>query len=303
LARDAAWQNLASFFSFLLSAACLGTSPQAWRFSLLFVFSALMGATSLVFLKKIPEAETPEQIRTSTTPVPWLEMLRYAPFGKLVRMVIGWSLAYGGMQAFSVAFLKTEVAMAEGPILLVNSVFFLGGLSSLWVLGSRLDSFGSKPVLTFSFITWQLVAAGWALVAGGVWPPWLGLILTLQFLMGLCAALVQMSNTRLAMAVVPVMGRNHFFAIFSVLGSMSLGLSPILWGLLIDAVGPRQAAWLGVTWNRYSVFFAAVALVFAATLALARHLEEPEAASLEELLKEILIESPQRALVRLWPRG
>jgi len=38
-------------------------------------------------------------------------------------------------------------------------------------------------------------------------------------------------------------------------------------------------------------------------LTLARQLEEPEAASMEELLKEILIQSPQRTWVRLWPRG
>ncbi len=48
-----------------------------------------------------------------------------------------------------------------------------------------------------------------------------------------------MANTRLAMAVIPVMGRNHFFAIYSVVGNVTLGLAPIGWGLLIDAVGAR----------------------------------------------------------------
>jgi hypothetical protein len=37
-------------------------------------------------------------------------------------------------------------------------------------------------------------------------------------------------------------------------------------------------------------------------LPLARRLEEPDAASLEKLIREILIESPQRFLVRLWQR-
>src|SRR5262245_6028276 len=173
-----------------------------------------MGATSLAFLKRIPESATPEVVRSSETLVPWREMLRYAPFRKLLRMVIAWSAAYGGMTVFTVAFLKVKVGMAEGTILLVNSVSFLGGLSSLWLLGSRLDHLGSKPVLTFSFVAWLFIAGGWALLAGHVWAPWLSLIIVLQFLMGLGAALVNMSNTRLAMAVVPVMGRNHFFAIY-----------------------------------------------------------------------------------------
>jgi len=44
-----------------------------------------------------------------------------------------------------------------------------------------------------------------------------------------------MSNTRLAMVVIPVMGRNHFFALYSVIGNVALGLAPIGWGILIDA--------------------------------------------------------------------
>jgi MFS family permease len=188
-------------------------------------------------------------------------------------------------------------------ILLVNSLAYLGGLSSLWFLGSRLDRLGSKPVLTFCFAGWVAVLAGWVSLSGGALPVKLSMVLVLQFLMGLLAALIQMANTRLAMAIIPVMGRNHFFAIYSTIGNVTLGLAPIGWGLLIDAVGSHSTVWLGLAWNRYSVFFAATALAFMVTLALARRLHEPEAASMEDLLREILIQSPQRFWIRFWPRG
>ena len=116
---------------------------------------------------------------------------------------------------------------------------------------------------------------GWICLSGGVLPVRLAGVLVLQFLMGLLAALIQMADTRLAMAVIPAMGRNHFFAIYSTLGNVTLGLAPIGWGLLIDAVGARSPVWLGLTWNRYTIFFAAAALAFAVTLALARRLHEP----------------------------
>ena len=303
LARDAAVQNLASFITFLIAAACLAGTPGAWQFAVLFAFSAVMGAVSLTFLKRIPDAEMPEETRDSKGPVPWLEMLRFPPFWKLLRALIGYSVAYGGMTAFTVAFLKTETGMSEGKILLVNSVAFLGGLSSLWFLGSRLDRLGSKPVLTFCFSAWVAVLAGWIALSGGVFPVRMSVVLLLQFMMGLLAALIQMANTRLAMAIIPVMGRNHFFAIYSTLGNVTLGLAPIGWGLLIDAVGHHSSTWLGIEWNRYTVFFAAAALCFTVTLALARRLHEPEAASMEDLLREILIQSPQRFWIRFWPRG
>ena len=303
LARDAACVNLASSLSLLIAAGCMGTAPAAWRFAALFGFSAVMGALSLVFLKRIPDVSTLEQIRTSTTPVPYREIARYSPFRKLLKTVLGWSIAYGGMSTFTVAFLRMEIQMPERTILAISSLSFIGGLSSLWFLGSRLDALGSKPVLRFAFITWLFVVTGWALLAGKVLSANITLILALQFLMGLFAALVTMATTRLAMAIIPLMGRNHFFALFSVIGSVAMGLAPIVWGLLIDAVGQRREVWLGLEWNRYSVFFVGAAVTLAATLFVARHLEEPQAVSMEGLLREILIQSPQRVWVRLWPRS
>jgi MFS family permease len=303
LARDQAVQNLASFITFLIAAGCLAGATRSWQFAVLFGFSAVMGAVSLTFLKRIPDAEMSEEVRAGKGRVPWLEIARYAPFQKLLCALVGYSIAYGGLTAFVVAFLKVETGMSECAILLVNSVAFLGGLSSLGLLGVHLDRLGSKPVLTFCFAAWVAVLAGWMVLSGHVVPVRLGSVLVLQFLMGLLAALVQMSNTRLAMAVIPVMGRNHFFAMYSTVGNVTLGLAPIGWGLLIDAVGARSPVWLGLTWNRYTVFFAAAALAFTITLTLARRLHEPEAASMEELLREILIQSPQRFWIRFWPRG
>jgi len=151
LVRDAAVQNISSFVTFLVSAAVLSGNAQSWQFALLFAFSAVMGAVSLAFLKRIPDVPTPEEPRVSTFRVPWFEMTRYVPFRKLLRTVVAWSVAYGGISAFTVAYLKTEAGISEGTILLVSSAAFLGGLGSLWFLGVHLDRFGSKPVLGFSF--------------------------------------------------------------------------------------------------------------------------------------------------------
>lgn len=303
VARDTAMTSLGCFLAVLTAAASLGETPRPWQFTGVFVFSAAMGLISVGFLKRIPDVAISEQARTSRTPVPWLAMLRHPPFRKLLRTVLAWAVAYGGITAFTVAYLKTETTLTDGTILLVTSVAFLGGLSSLWFLGSRLDHLGSKPVVSFAFGIWILILAGWMALAGGALTARLPFVIALQFLMGLFAALVNMSNNRLAMVVIPAMGRSHFFALYSVISNVALGLAPIAWGLLIDAIGHRHASYLGLDWNRYTVFFAAAALVFALALALARRLEEPKAASLEMLLTEMLITSPQRFWLRFWPRG
>jgi len=138
------------------------------------------------------------------------------------------------------------------------------------------------------FLTFGL----WALLAARVVEPTLWVVVLMQLTSALGLALFTMPNTRLAMAIIPPMGRNHFFAIYSVVGNVTLGLAPIGWGLLIDALGTRAPVWMGLSWSRYTIFFAAAAAAFLVTLILARRLDEPEAASLEDLLREILIQSP-----------
>jgi MFS family permease len=303
LSRDQAVQNAGSFVTTLIGAACLAGQTRAWQFALLFGFSAAMGAVSLSFLKRIPDAALPEEIRTSKTPVPWLEMLRYGPFKKLLVTVISYAVAYGGIQAFTVAFLKSEAHMSETRVLLVTSAAFVGGLSSLWFLGSRLDRLGSKPILTFCFAVWVALLGGWFCLASRAFPVGIGVVLALQFCMGLLAALISMANTRLAMVVIPVMGRNHFFAIYSVASNVTLGVAPVAWGLLIDAIGTRSPVWHGLEWNRFSVFFAAAAVAFLITLVSTRRLQEEEAVSMEELLREVLVQTPQRVWLRFWPRS
>jgi MFS family permease len=150
---------------------------------------------------------------------------------------------------------------------------------------------------------WWLILVGWVAIAGGALRASLPLLLALQFLMGLFAALVNMATNRLAMATVPVMGRNHFFALYSVFSNVALGLAPVGWGLLIDAVGEWQGQFFGLTWDRYSVFFAVAIITFFLTFVMTRKLDEPRAVSMENLLTEILLESPQRFWLRFWPRG
>lgn len=307
LSRDAAFVSVANLVAFLVAALCLGESPAPWQFSALFAFSALAGAISLLYLRRIPDVHIPESVRTSKEPVPYREISRYGPFRKLLRMNLAWAVAYGGLSAFTVAYLKSDTTIPESGILFIMATSFLGGLSSLWFVGHRLDRLGSRPVLMVSLTAWVIIIVAWFLLAANVLRPGAATLVLIQLGMGLATALVNMSNTRLAMLIAPALGRDHFFALFSVVANLSLGIAPVLWGFFIDAVGPRRWTWQGIEFNRFSLFFALVAVAFLVTLHLARRLEEPKAARLEDVVRELLITSPQRLIIRLalhlWPRG
>ena len=156
--------------------------------------------------------------------------------------------------------------------------------------------------LPICLCAWVGIVLGWWLLASRVLAPGFGIVLALELLMGFAYALVNMNNTRLAMVLAPEMGRSHFFALYSVVANLTLGLAPVGWGLLIDVFGSRQFVWLGVELNKFSLFFAGVLVAFGVALVLCRRLDEPKARATDELIRELLA-SPHRLWLRLWPRG
>lgn len=308
LAGDQAFMNSASFACFLVVAflfgfgAWLPSPPSEWQFSVAFLFSACCGAISLRFLRQMPDIPVSPDDSKSRGTVPWKELAAHPPFRRLLELDAVWSLAYGGLTTFIVAFLKSTSRLGDGEILALMSVQFLGGLGALWLGGRRLDLHGSKPAFGFITLTGLAVASGWFLIASRILDTRQAWILLLILPLGLLNALFSAANNRLAMAIVPRMGRNHFFALYTVVWQVTLGFSPILWGLVIDLLGERGGKALGVDWNRYSVFFALVGLAFVAAFLQSRRLIEAQAGGVDTLLREIFVHDPRKAVTRILAR-
>ncbi|MGH8046151.1 MAG: hypothetical protein ACREKL_02800, partial [Chthoniobacterales bacterium] len=83
----------------------------------------------------------------------------------------------------------------------------------------------------------------------------------LNFLTGLAAANFNVANTRIMMATMPEMGRNHFFALFTVITSLGLGAAPVMWGITLDAIGTYEVATGWFTWRRHSIYFVVLLLL------------------------------------------
>lgn len=293
-ARDQLCMNAASVITFAVSGAVLGSDGGAGRFAVVFCFSALTGAASLPCLKRIPDASPPPEPGGGQGSVPWRTLAAHPPFRKLLRVNVAWSVAFGGLNTFIVTFLKVGAGLPENRILYLMSLSFIGGVVSPWLAGPRLDRLGSKPMLAFAMVLGFVIGAGWWLAAGQALETTAALAVPLMMLLGLVNALFSAANNRLAMEIVPRLGRNHFFALFMVVWQITLGLSPVVWGLLLDAVGSRQASVLGFAWNRYSLYFALVSVAFLVAFWLCQRLEEPRAAEVQHLFRELLVDEPRR---------
>ena len=81
------------------------------------------------------------------------------PFKKLLVMVLAWALAYGGVQAFTTVYLKSAAGMNEGHVLFVTSIYFAGGLCSLWFLSPATAMRAASPLNSLACAAVHTVAA------------------------------------------------------------------------------------------------------------------------------------------------
>jgi len=298
LTFEGAFVNAGSLVAFLLVAAYLGQAPTSGQFSVLFAFSVLAGAGSIYFILRVPAVAPPSEEIGKRQEAPWAEIFGNRPFRKLLWVELFMAIALGGLAAFTVKYLKAEAGMQDNHIMLASASKFVGALGTLWFLKARLDRMGSRPVIFFGLAIGLVCVAVFGLIAGGLVPLNFFAVAGLYFSFGFVLASVTMSMTRLAMATVPRLGSSHYFAVFAVVGNLAMGMSPMLWGLMIDLLSGRDVVWLGVEWNEYTIYFAGVAGMLLLTALATVRLEEAKAARLNEFLIDLIRHSPLRYWIR-----
>ena len=108
----------------------------------------------------------------------------------------------------------------------LSAFSFVGALAALPFCGPVVDATGSKPLMRVATVMFAMVIAVWILIAASVLPCSLALVSALNFLAGAASANFNLANVRITMATMPEMGRNHFFALFTVITSLGRAALP-----------------------------------------------------------------------------
>ncbi len=261
LSRDQRLSQTGSLLAMLFCAMLLQRESQPWEFSLAFLLSAIGGAISLFFLNRVPDVKGAESIKRSGMRVPWWDIVSYPPFAKLVGFNLLLTFTFGSLPVFTVTFLRGRAGLGENQVLFLMAVALFAGVSSSKLSGKLLDRFGSKRLLRWALGFHLVFIAGWVALASRLIAPDALPLAGIFVVAGMAGSAVGIANLRLAMAIMPELGRSHFFAFYSVIVSLCLGCTPILWGVCLDAmlalehrVGPNGC----FEWNRYSVYFTVI---------------------------------------------
>jgi MFS family permease len=267
----------------------LWSGGEPWQFSLLFVVSGLAGMLSLHFVRKIPDIEIGEQVKTSGQPVPWLQILKYPPFCKLLIFNVVYNWVVGGLAAFVIAFLEGRAGYTAGQVLAVSLAASVGAFATVPFFGLILERTGSKPLLRLAMSLYLVGILFWVLITSGILPAHYLLIGFNYLILGVAGGLFSIANTRIAMDTMPTMGRNHFFSLFTVFASLSLGLAPIFWGVFLDILGRKEFSFGIFQVNRYSIYFVLLSLLGIVTFFLAKPLVEEQGKPFDTAIRDVVI--------------
>lgn len=266
LSRDQIYMHAGSVLAALASALLMAGRVDPHEYSLVFAVSALAGTVALFFINRIPDVQAEGELASSSHPVPWREILFHPPFLALLVFNLLFVVVVGSLGVFTVEYLHEFPGFDAAQVLYLSGVSFAGSLLVLPFVGHLVDRFGCKPVLAASLVAIGLVILGWFLLAAGIVPCRKRTVGLLNLLSGGAGAAFSVANARIIFATMPQMGRNHFFALFTVITSLGLGASPVAWGISLDYLGTFEAVTGAFEWKRHSIYFAALFVLNIATV-------------------------------------
>jgi hypothetical protein len=297
LARDQLAGALATIACLFLSGSLLKLH-SAWSFGIVFAVSALSAFISLLFLRRIPDVPV-EKIIPNDSPMPWKDMFFYPPFLKYIRFNVVMNMALGTSGVFWVRYFRIFLHVSESNVLYVACLSTMVVATGLFLIGPLIDHAGNRPALTFAGILFICHFLGWGGVAAGIFP-FNDLVLGIQiFTSGMGTALWNLANVRCVMGIVPVMGRPHFLALYSVASNLTVGLVPLAWGPIMDGLSHWHTAWGPWQWNSYSMLYLTLASTVGIALCCLRFVDEPRIMTWDVFMRELLVKTPSRAVSRV----
>lgn len=293
--------SVATVATLLVTAAYLRGERTDSVFAVVFFASFVAALVSLLFLRRIPDVPPP-RANGDRCRVPWKEMALFPPFFRLLVYNVIIFSALAGSGVFWVPCLRDQFQLTDAQILLFGSLTSIVAAVSLLWLRHVVDRVGSRPVLALANVSLMVHFAAWAALAARLMPLTWWSIALIQPASGLGLAALNVGNQRLAMGTVPEMGRSHFLALFSVVNGLTLGVLPVVWGVALDSLAGWHHGWERLEWNHFSVLYVALVLVAIAAQVWHTRLMEPRAMTTEEFFRELLVETPARAVTRLLTR-
>ena len=272
---DQTFVNAGSLIAMLLSAFLMKGYVEPWHYSLVLCVAVIGAVISLFYLRLTPDTKRSDAGGRFSESVTLGTMVRLAPFRNSIIFNLCFVMSAGGLSVFPVEYLRVQAHFSPMLICALSAFTFVGPILILQWMGVRVDRHGSIPFIRTSLSVFALALVLWFAMSSGVIAASWWMALLLNFLGGVAIAGISVSSGHLWMAVVPEVGKNHYFAIATVITSLAAGVAPLLWGWLLDSLGGLDLVEGPFHLRRHSIYFLGVFILALISLITSRILVEP----------------------------
>jgi MFS family permease len=303
LSRDRTFVNVASVAALAVSGFFLFDHSGMKAYTIVFGISFVGGAASLYFLNRVPDPPLAAEVKQKQR-VQWLTLLRDNAFARLLVFSMTVQTFVASIATFVIVFVRDQVQLQDGTILWLTAGSALLGTLAMRLLRHRVDRFGSRPFLGITFLWWVVYFLTWFLLAAHLVDQPLVVAPALMLMAGFFGATYDLALTRLLMNTVG--DRTHsteYFALHSALISLMMGISPILWGLLLDTLRGMQFTIGGMELGGFAVFFALQWCGLGFVLLAYSQVSEASSTSTGSLLYRAFVTVPSQRLTQLTGRN
>jgi MFS family permease len=213
---------------FLAAQQWLATHPGA--FGLLFALATVLGIVRIALVARMPEAEgergAPVRIREALALVRRETQLRRYLAGATL-----FASARGAVIPFLIVWMRREMGLSDGDVLLTTVSGFAGGLVSLYLWGRLVDAVGPGPVFRGTGLASGLLIAALLFVPES---PLLAPMIAFFFALSVLSAGFGVADTHLLFSITPTHAPSRHLVVANVTTSTLSGLAPLAAGFLLE---------------------------------------------------------------------
>ncbi|MDQ7035952.1 MAG: MFS transporter [Anaerolineae bacterium] len=184
-----------------------------------------------------------------------LKVLRDTNF---VRFIIGFGLvmlATTPMFSFLPLFMREQIGLSDGNVVLLQNGTLIGSLSATYLAGWAADRYGSRPVMLSGIWLMMLLPIGWLLLPRGVFLS-LPLAVAIAFVQGVAVIMWGIGASRmLYVNVVPYNKKAEYMGIYYGLVGLVGGLSQLIGGRVLDFFIALSGEWSIIVIDSYTPLF------------------------------------------------
>lgn len=215
---------------------------SVWAYSALLGVAGVIGYVGVYFLSRVPNVYADEHFSMRALVEPY----RDKNFRNLIYFSILWNLAMNLVAPFFTVYMLADLRISMSIVVALSALSQLMNIIFFTAWGKIADVSGNKPVLAASCPLYAVSLILWIFTA-----PQAGnmlLLIIVHALMGIATAGINIAASNIALKLAPAGRATSYLAANSIFSSLSLGVAPLIGGLLADIFAERDLS-LIVRWH------------------------------------------------------